>query len=134
MTLHRFQVQYPNIRAEKPLQPLAVLVRRRVRPGSVARRANVTVTAGLRVDAPMFKDTAFTNPSVDALTFRDQDGSAVQIQQRRAAEATPLWSPRVGFNWDVANDQKTQMRGGTGVFTGKPPTSGFRTRSAIPAC
>ena len=32
-----------------------------------------------------------------------------------------LWSPRVGFNWDATNDQKTQVRGGTGVFTGPPP-------------
>ena len=36
-------------------------------------------------------------------------------------DAAPLWSPRVGFNWDVSNDQTTQIRGGSGVFTGKPP-------------
>ena len=28
--------------------------------------------------------------------------------------------PGFGFNWDVTSDQRTQVRGGTGVFTGKP--------------
>jgi hypothetical protein len=32
-----------------------------------------------------------------------------------------LWSPRVGFNWDATGDQKTQVRGGTGLFSGRPP-------------
>ena len=27
----------------------------------------------------------------------------------------------MGFNWDVSGNQKTQVRGGTGVFTGPPP-------------
>ena len=84
-------------------------------------KANLTVTAGLRVDVPKFGNTAFDNPIADALTFRDQDGSPVKYNTGALPETTPYWSPRVGFNWDVNGDQTTQVRGGTGLFTGKPP-------------
>jgi len=32
-----------------------------------------------------------------------------------------LISPRLGFNWDVFKNQKTQVRGGIGSFSGPPP-------------
>jgi hypothetical protein len=44
----------------------------------------------------------------------------VQYQSDKLPDPNILWSPRMGFNWDVNGDRSTQIRGGTGVFTGKP--------------
>jgi outer membrane receptor protein involved in Fe transport len=121
ITLAQFQVRYSNIPGDdKAKQMLDVwyyagYAQDEWRPGG-----NVTVTAGVRFDLAKFKNTAFQNPAADALTFRDETGAAVQFQTGVMPESKVLWSPRVGINWDVAGDQKTQVRGGTGVFTGKP--------------
>src|ERR1043166_4110583 len=82
---------------------------------------NLTITAGLRVDVPRFGNTAFDNPLADNLTFRDQDGSGVKYNSGALPESTPYWSPRVGFNWSPPASGAMQIRGGTGIFTGKPP-------------
>jgi hypothetical protein len=121
ITLGQFQVRYSNIPGnDRAIQPLDVwyyagYAQDEWRPGS-----NVTVTAGVRFDVAKFKETSFANPAADSLTFRNEDGSPVQFQTGRMPDPKVLWSPRVGINWDVAGRQQTQVRGGTGIFTGKP--------------
>ncbi len=80
-------------------------------------KSNFTVTYGVRVDVPFFKAEFTSNPNVPALTFRN--GLHVDVGQ--APKTTPLFSPRVGFNWDVKDDKVTQIRGGAGLFSGPPP-------------
>jgi hypothetical protein len=121
ITLRRFQVRYSNIPGqEKPIQPLAVWYTGGYAQDVWRLRSNITLTAGLRLDVPIFDDTGYTNPNVDLLTFRDETGAAVQYQSGKLPDPKVLWSPRFGFNWDLASNQNTQLRGGTGVFTGKP--------------
>ena len=123
MNLGIFQVKYllqPG-QTTPPFQPLDVVYASGYVQDEWRMRTNVTVTAGVRVDVPKFGDTAVPNPVADALTFRDQDGSAVKYSTGSLPETTAYWSPRIGFNWDVLSDFTTQVRGGTGLFTGKPP-------------
>jgi hypothetical protein len=116
-----FQVRYMNIpNMEKPVQPLDVWYTSAYVQDQFRPRSNVTITGGLRMDIASFGNTAYDNPAVDALTFRDQNGQPIQYNTGALPKASPLWSPRVGFNWDVFGDHSTQVRGGTGVFTGKP--------------
>jgi len=118
-----FQVKYllqPG-QTTPPLQPLDVLYSSGYAQDEWRLRTNLTLTAGVRVDVPRFGDTAFSNPAADSLTFRDQDGSPAQYQSGQLPARTPYWSPRAGFNWDLKSDGTTQVRGGTGLFSGKPP-------------
>jgi hypothetical protein len=121
VTVRRFQVRYMNIPGlDKPIQPLDVWYSSGYAQDEWRPRTNLTVTAGVRVDVAKWGKTAYDNPAVDALTFRDQRGSPIQYNTGSLPKSSPLWSPRVGFNWDVNGDARTQLRGGTGVFTGKP--------------
>jgi hypothetical protein len=122
VTLRRFQVRYSNIPGSStpPFQTLDVWYSSVYGQDEWRPRANLTVTGGVRMDIARFGNTAFDNPNVDALTFRDAGGNPVHYNTGALPKASPLWSPRVGFNWDVTSDGMTQVRGGTGVFTGKP--------------
>ncbi|MBM3777885.1 MAG: TonB-dependent receptor [Acidimicrobiia bacterium] len=122
VTLRRYKLRYSNFPGlDEPLQPLTVWFGGGYAQDEWRPTRNLTVTAGVRVDVPYFENTAYANAKADALTFRDQDGSPVQYATGEMPDAKLLWSPRVGFNWDLFSDQRTQLRGGTGVFTGPPP-------------
>ncbi len=80
------------------------------------------LTAGLRVDLPFYFNKLVNNPAVDALSFVDAAGKEpVKIDLSAWPDSKPLFSPRVGFNYDVNGDRSLQLRGGTGVFTGRVP-------------
>jgi hypothetical protein len=121
VTLNRFQVRYNNIPGnEKPLQPLQVTYSGAYVQDEWTVSDKVKVIAGVRMDIPSFGATGFANANANTLTFRDETGAPVQYDSGKLPDATPLWSPRVGFNIDVSEHRTTQLRGGTGIFTGKP--------------
>ena len=116
-----YQVRYMNIPGlDKPAQPLTALYGGLYAGDTWRPKSNVTVMAGLRFDVPSFENTAYDNPNADALTFRDETGAPVQYDSGAMPGKNILWSPRLGVNYDLKGDQKTQLRGGSGVFTGQP--------------
>lgn len=72
-------------------------------------------TLGLRVDVPYLPDDPSYNPAVEE-TFGYSTSQVPKTQ--------PLWSPRFGFNYSnelLEEGLETQVRGGTGIFSGRPP-------------
>jgi hypothetical protein len=105
---------------DRPLQPLAVWYTGAFAQDEWQARPRLRLTYGLRVDLPFFGDTGYRNAEADGLTFRDASGNPVRYQTARLPDANVLWSPRVGFNWALDGRRDTQLRGGSGVFTGRP--------------
>ncbi|MEZ4911119.1 MAG: carboxypeptidase regulatory-like domain-containing protein [Saprospiraceae bacterium] len=80
------------------------------------------LTAGLRVDLPFYLNDLQTNPSVNKLSFLEANGvDSLKIDLAQWPTTKPLFSPRIGFNYDVKGDRSFQIRGGTGIFTGRVP-------------
>jgi len=78
---------------------------------------NFRLTYGLRADYDVFPTTLAANSNAAALTF--QGGTHVDVS--KLPKNRVQLSPRVGFNWDVNGDGSTQVRGGSGLFTGSVP-------------
>lgn len=74
--------------------------------------SRLRITAGLRVDIPFFLD----DPKENQLFSQEFGRSTTNLPSGQL-----LWSPRVGFNYDVNGDKSLQIRGGAGIFTGRVP-------------
>ncbi len=81
------------------------------------------LTAGLRVDVPIFEDGPvnddFNNRTIPILEAAGKDLQGARVG--KAINPKAHLSPRIGFNWDVKNDRTTQIRGGLGMFTSRIP-------------
>jgi len=106
------------------------------------------LTYGLRMDIPQYFKSNFRDPNTDfgtgaflgdytegSPTFQNNDnlvlfdangnpvsnGAGKDLDNHRLPTKKPLFSPRAGFNWDVKGDRSIQLRGGSGLFTGRFP-------------
>ncbi|MBX9449671.1 MAG: carboxypeptidase regulatory-like domain-containing protein [Taibaiella sp.] len=79
------------------------------------------LTGGVRVDMPLFFNEPLNNPAIDNLDLLDKDGNVTNYNTGLWPKSTPLFSPRLGFNWDVLKNKTLQVRGGSGIFTGNIP-------------
>ena len=84
--------------------------------------SSLKVTAGVRVDAPVVRDNPRLNQPLESsatlsAAYEDSLGAI-------RTDVMPSWNlhfaPRLGFNWDARGDRSTVVRGGVGVFTGRP--------------
>lgn len=72
----------------------------------------VSITMGIRGDVLAISGHAPYNPEVDSIFQRQTD-----VMPRRRIHL----SPRLGFTWDLSGTGRDQLRGGVGIFTGRPP-------------
>ncbi len=82
------------------------------------------LTLGLRADIPTFlddprEDTHFNTEVLPALEAEGYDLEGAKAGSM--PESSLMFSPRLGFNYDVNGDQSTQIRGGIGIFTSRIP-------------
>lgn len=88
-----------------------------------------TFTYGVRMDMPLYFDTSEKiqenldrNCCYDpSITYYTEDGDPVTYDHLDLPKQTPLISPRIGFNYDIKGDGIAQLRGGTGLFSGRLP-------------
>ncbi len=80
---------------------------------------NFRLTVGLRLDQAGYPSVPqiLTHPLVLAQNFDFGE----KVNTGNLPKKTIMISPRIGFNWDVYGDRSLQIRGGTGLFTGKIP-------------
>ncbi|MDT0607231.1 TonB-dependent receptor [Croceitalea rosinachiae] len=98
---------------------------------------NFKLTYGVRFDRPLYFDTGDLirenidrkgglladggTYAPDIQYFDPETNEPITINSETLPNNDWLISPRVGFNWDTKGDQSFQLRGGSGVFTGRFP-------------
>jgi len=77
------------------------------------------VTPGIRVDVPILPDKPGPNADFLATTYNGTRPFAKYDETQIGGNF--YIAPRLAFNWDIRGDQSLQLRGGSGIFTGRIP-------------
>ena len=114
----RFQFRYSALPgAAEPMQTLKSNRLDLYLQDEFTATENLKLTFGVRANVIDFQNTALENPSITAMTFANGEKLNTGVMPKTQV----LFEPRFGFNYDLNGESKTQFRGGTGVFTGRPP-------------
>ncbi len=81
---------------------------------------NFNVLFGLRVDIPDISNRPPYTASFDTVFGPVFAKLGRQANTSQVPSGTMQVSPRIGFNWDMTGDSRNQLRGGIGVFVGRP--------------
>jgi len=94
-------------------------------------KENFKLTFGLRLDVPIFATDQLENTQFNEVTIplieAEMDpisGKNYNLQGAKSGhmpKSQIMWSPRIGFNWDINNDREWQLRGGVGLFMSRLP-------------
>ena len=76
------------------------------------------LTFGLRADLPFMGDAPTANGEFYNYANNVQNWN---LQTNQKISVKPMWSPRLGFRWNVLDDRSLIVRGGVGIFTGRVP-------------
>jgi hypothetical protein len=118
----RFQLRYSALPAA--VEPMQVLKTNRLDlylQDEYEASKNLKLTFGLRANIIGIENTALENKAVSAMAFQNPEGVVTRFNTSVLPETQLLLEPRFGFNYDVKGEKKTQLRGGSGIFTGRPP-------------
>lgn len=78
---------------------------------------NFKLTYGLRIDNLVFDNKdLIANKAINDLDFNGR-----HLDTGKWPNANWIFSPRVGFSWDVLGNKTLKVRGGTGLFAGNLP-------------
>ncbi|MEO0555175.1 MAG: TonB-dependent receptor [Bacteroidota bacterium] len=84
----------------------------------------LTITAGIRFDIPIWLTDQPENAQFNNSTIPLIEAEGYDLEGAKTGEFIKpqlLLSPRVGFNYDLSDNDKTQLRGGFGIFTSRIP-------------
>jgi hypothetical protein len=81
-----------------------------------AATRRLTLTAGIRLEVPFLTTAPRHNPALLA---------QLGLDNSRTPSGHALWSPRLGVNYDLQGNGRTYLRGGVGLFAGRPAFKWF---------